>query len=139
MSKNSIQRFVEKVDFSGECWEWRGKLCPYGYGVFFLEKKKVKAHRVSYSWFVGEIGDLSVCHTCDNRKCVRPSHLWIGTNRENDEDRIRKGRPVGRKQLLTPAQKEEIRSIPRREASIPDLAKKYGVSRRTIERVRHGS
>lgn len=91
------------------CWEWQG--CKYpacrqttaGYGQFRLEtsrkssRKRIRAH--IYAWIEknGPVPEgLEVCHSCDNRICVNPDHLWLGTHKENIQDMIAKGRRVFR-------------------------------------------
>jgi hypothetical protein len=75
------------------CWEWTGRISVVGYGQIKDHYKTRNAHRVSYELNVGPIPDgLVVCHTCDNRKCVNPSHLWVGTFGDNNRDREAKGR-----------------------------------------------
>ncbi len=74
------------------CWEWQGWLDKDGYGTFRSSVNKSRAHRWSYSNFVGPIGDLLVLHLCDNPKCVRPSHLFLGTQQDNMRDMYGKGR-----------------------------------------------
>ncbi len=90
-------RFWESVDKSGECWLWIKATDRDGYGVTSTKnKKQVRAHRVSWEIHFGPIPDgLCVLHNCpggDNPTCVRPSHLWLGTNDQNMADRKAKGR-----------------------------------------------
>lgn len=92
--KNS---FLSKIHFSDCCWAWKGGITQSGYGALTLKiggkKKTYSAHRISYVIHKGEIpeGDL-VCHSCDNKWCVNPDHLWVGSKRENALDAIWKGK-----------------------------------------------
>ncbi len=87
-----LRRFVSKVAKSDGCWLWKGKTMS-GYGTVIINQHLFRAHRVAWTIAYGPIPDeLCVCHTCDNPRCVRPSHLWLGTQEENQEDKIRKGR-----------------------------------------------
>lgn len=100
MSRASLlaERFWPKVQHgtADECWLWTAALKESGYGQFMinsLSRKPLKAHRISWELAHGSIPDgLHVLHHCDNRRCVNPSHLFLGTNDDNIRDMIAKGR-----------------------------------------------
>lgn len=75
------------------CWVWRGALFPNGYGKLIYKGRSYYAHRISYLLHNMRFNPrLLVCHACDNPPCVRPSHLWQGTYKQNTQDMLRKGR-----------------------------------------------
>lgn len=86
------ERFWEKVRKGPQCWEWTGSRVR-GYGYFGAWGRVRLAHRVSWQLRHGEIPPgLCILHRCDNPSCVRPGHLFIGTQRDNMQDAKRKGR-----------------------------------------------
>lgn len=90
------ERFWSRVKKSDGCWEWTGprKNSRSHYGAFFPKQgEHWAAHRYAYTLAHGPIPDgLLVCHRCDNPPCVRPDHLFLGTDRANHDDMVSKGR-----------------------------------------------
>jgi hypothetical protein len=90
---NKKELFFDLIFKTFDCWIWLGSYNENGYGVFHYDKKLKLAHRFSYEFYKGEIPKgLFVCHSCDNTACVNPDHLWLGTQEDNMNDMIAKGR-----------------------------------------------
>ena len=133
------KRFHERVDKSGDCWIWLGRLTDDGYGILDVDVKGKLAHRLAWEMESDSIPDgMEVCHHCDNPRCVRVSHLFLGTHQENIADRDRKER--GGVAKLTKSQVAEIRRIySHGSITQKELAARYGVARCTISAITTGT
>lgn len=109
---NLRERFLRKFIVSSTgCWEWIASSRGAGYGSIRVGTKIVDAHRVAYTLFKGDIPDgLLVCHTCDNRKCVNPDHLFLGTYKDNYDDAVAKGRMKTTTEGITTEAREKLRN-----------------------------
>ncbi len=87
-------RILKNVFENNGCWEWKmATNARSGYGMTSFNGKSMSAHRASYECFKGEIPNkMIVLHFCDNKKCVNPDHLILGTHKENTIDMMKKGR-----------------------------------------------
>lgn len=158
-----MKRFWNKVRKTRGCWIWTSAITDRGYGVFQIGDRTVRAHRYAWELSTGEDpGDLFVCHSCDNPRCVNPRHLFLGTHQDNMDDKKRKGRasrqgPIkpaqgvlngarkyperlrrgeeNPKAKLTSSQAAEIKSS---QDSLKTLADRFGVSVSAIWCVRSG-
>lgn len=144
VSKPLDERVWEKVDRSGgpgACWPWLGSL-RRGYGILKVNKKTVPAHRLAWELANGRSmgAGMQACHTCDNRRCCNPAHIWEGTGSENLKDAVRKNRllpPLGTKHHCAKLTEDDVRAIRSRAANGErqcDLAKAYGVSSTVIRK-----
>lgn len=136
-----INRFWSKVakGNSAECWDWIGNLYKDGYGQVMINKTSRRAHRISYELTVGPIpAGMVIMHKCDNRKCVNPNHLCLGTQKENIHDMIAKGRkaPIYRQGSLNgraTIAEDDIRyiravAVKGRGGNVQMLAEKYSIT-----------
>lgn len=139
-----IERFWSKVRKTDGCWLWRASLRPNGYGQFFFGAGKSAgyAHRFAWESTYGPIPKgMLVCHTCDVRACVNPTHLFLGTNADNTQDCIQKGRfPLGEQAnnvRLSEADVIAIRAAHAAGESATALALRFGVSKPHIGQIVH--
>lgn len=94
-ARSPWEAIFEKINTDGDCWLWEGKILSpgMGYGLVSQHAKWSLAHRLSFKTFVDDIPDgMLVLHHCDTPRCVNPAHLYLGTQKENIHDMMRKGR-----------------------------------------------
>ncbi len=137
-------RFWDKVRKTRGCWLWTGSTGE-GYGQLNVEGKLETAHRISWEMHYGPIPDgMWVLHKCDNRPCVNPSHLFLGTPQDNMDDKMAKGRANNAKgentgnAKLTEKAVRSIRKDLARGESQSSVARRYGVYSTTIWLIAHG-
>lgn len=133
------------VDEETGCWNYMGHVNPEnGYGYLQIKRKNRLAHRLSYLLHKGPVANgLYVCHKCDNRTCINPAHLWLGTHDENMADRHAKGRTksgvsLGENHGNSKLTAEIVRAIRASGQTDTALSRKYKVSRTTISDARSG-
>ena len=141
------ERFLQKVQKEeAGCWHWIGSVDSRGYGNIGVKTVKgfltQRAHRVAYTLFVGPIPKGKVvCHTCDNRCCVNPEHLFLGSQKDNVKDCVEKGRFGDRRGCRNPKAKlseDQVLLIRASTASANHLAAELGISSSTIYSIRTG-
>lgn len=118
-----------------KCWEWQSRIDTHGYGQYYQKGELMLAHRLIWTLLHGPIpAGMSVCHTCDNRRCVNPAHLWLGTPADNMADMVAKGRsfhPRGAKQWKTTLSDDDAVQIrhlyAQKTMTQRAIARKFGV------------
>lgn len=146
--------FWTKIKFGepDDCWEWTRSLNGIGYPYFQTivdgKHKNVLGHRFLYRLVYGlEKIELQVCHTCDNRKCCNPNHYFLGTQSDNLNDMVKKGRygkrnlPFGSKHSQSKLTEEKVMLIKMRLAigeADRHLSRVFQVNRTTIRAIRKG-
>jgi len=138
-----FERYTNKIKKTDTCHRWISAKTKDGYGVMWLNGKIIRAHRFSYIINKGNIPKgLLVCHTCDIRDCVNPDHLFLGTYKDNNNDRDKKNRTktlkggectmakIGEKDVL------EIRKkyIPFKYTGL-QIAREYGISQPNVSAI----
>jgi len=149
-AKNKIFRYT-KINKETGCWELTSHVTKKGYGRTRIGGKLISSHRLSaYAFLNFDLNSkLFVCHNCpngDNRKCCNPDHLWIGTNEQNINDAVKKGRFTGNHSRgslnmnakLTEDDVLEIKKLILKNITYRTICKKFNVSRGTIGRINTG-
>lgn len=129
-------RFFGRVKPENGCWLWLGYKDRDGYGVFYT-KEGNRAHRLSYIFFCGPIAEgMHVLHKCDNPSCVNPEHLFLGTNQDNIDDKMVKGRH--RWKPRTKLTEENVNMIRTSDLPNKELAELFSVDPSQISRIKTG-
>lgn len=129
---------------SNGCWNFTGYIARHGYGTttqkYWKQYGKFLAHQLTYILYKGPIPEnMCVCHTCDNRICCNPAHLFLGTQNDNVQDKVKKHRnfvALGEKQHLSKLTEEKVRIIRNSIHSAKQLSQMFGVSIQAIHYVR---
>lgn len=151
MSQNRYEHFLSFFDRPNQtdCWNWKG-MRRNGYGRFWSVPKKrfLTAHRIAYTLRYGAIPEgLCVCHHCDNRSCVNPRHLFVGTHLDNSRDKYRKGRGVlgrpnlksrGKRGKITVEDVRAIRELIRLGLTYRRIGELFGISQATVADIKTG-
>lgn len=140
-------RFWAKVDrrTDDECWEWTASTTHNGYGQFHVKGTMKRAHRLAWEISNGPVPDgLFVCHRCDNRTCVNPKHLWLGTAAENTQDMVGKGRAncgrlAGEEAAGAKLDEQSVRDIRAWDEFFPrsEIARLFGISSQSVYNIVH--
>ncbi len=155
LTESDLKRFHAKVDVGPSCHNWTSAITPTtGYGAFNMWRLKrvYTAHRISFFISRGYLpSKLLICHSCDNRKCVNPDHLFVGTHKDNSQDMLQKGRswvannpdkaPRGethKSSVLTEMMVRGIKSLFAQGYNRQRLAERYGVSLSAIKSIGNG-
>jgi hypothetical protein len=123
---------VRKTRDGVACWPWTNGRSGSGYGVLRWHGRITYAHRLAYELYHGVTvpAHLVVRHKCDNILCCRPSHLEVGSRRDNSEDMVERGRHQN--YILSHNQVRDIRNMAANKARIVDICQHYGVTQRTV-------
>lgn len=128
------------IEYQNGCWVWRGPRNHGGYGRVHLRGKRYRAHRVLWQGLNGPVPEgFEVLHRCDNRSCINPDHLFLGTAADNNHDMVAKGRQVRGEAVgtrrLTESQVLDVLERLRSGESHKAISERYAVHPGTISKI----
>jgi|LakMenE18May11ns_1017448.scaffolds.fasta_scaffold9368776_1 hypothetical protein len=134
---NTSFTFLKQIDPYGgpeSCWPWLGFKNPKGYGQSSLNDKTMLAHRWSYQHHYGIVIPKNMCvlHACDNPSCCNPLHLSIGTNQDNVNDKMKRGRFVSKQSRFTQEQLNEMKQMRLMGATYFEIGLQFKCSRTLV-------
>lgn len=141
-----LTRLWSRIDCRGpdECWPWRGRLNAAGYGVIDARNRPILAHRaVFFASSEAQDRSVTICHSCDNPSCCNPGHLWSGSQQQNIQDMIAKGRARRGIRRGSQASKTKLTEAQAMAAFVdarPNraIARDYGVTAAAIYNIKAG-
>ena len=142
LTEAQIHSFNSRINKDGDCWVWTGDSQEDGYGRFYCPPKVYAAHRIAYALHYGSIpSDKAILHTCDSPYCVNPTHMTLGSYKDNLNDSIAKGRFqnerfVDKTHIPTSEETTEIQRLLSLKVKPKSISTKFGVSLAIIESLR---
>jgi hypothetical protein len=137
VNKKELEKQGVTFDIIGDCWECTSHK-PNNSG--YPTRHGGTLNRFVYKWLIGEIQEgMQICHSCDNRLCINPSHLWQGTKRDNQLDMINKNRQfrgIGSKNPRSKLNEQQVELILKDNRFIKQIAADFGVSFQMISRIK---
>ncbi len=140
MKRHAIRRFKSKTKIlENGCHEWQSTIKNDGYAGFWFEGKPQLGHRVAWQLFMGEIPENSlVLHRCDNRICVNPKHLYLGSYTDNAQDMHVRERFVGHRHLSDQHVRMVFVLLADGRFSQTAIAEVFGVTQTAISKIKTG-
>lgn len=147
LSWRYLKRFLNNIIIVGPqtCWEWQGRVNQDGYGTLNFKGTVSLAHRLA--WIIHSEEEIphgkQVLHTCDNRKCMNPNHLYIGDHLKNMRDMVERGRGGNQKGekngncKLSEKDVVEIKSLLAKGKKRKEIASKYKIAAITVDRIKY--
>lgn len=133
-----------RINFQTFCWEWQ-KACKHGYGVTSKRNVQKLVHREMWEIYTGWklIGDIHICHKCDNPKCCNPEHLFAGTAKDNVRDMYEKNRQADFKKIarnkkmtkLSYGKIKQIKQLRSQDQTLEQIAKQFDIAFQTVSKI----